>query len=542
MYSRLRLPKSLLFSILRTLLAQKTVIYIGYSLTDPDFEVLLQGVQEALTTDAGHYLGKVGYAVMLPPGDASRRDLGQQQHNWLKKHIKVIWSTAREFCKRVFCETAEFVNREAELGQLTLQLIPKYSCLEVVGNAGSGKTRLLQEVVDQYKYEREWANVCYLDLKPRASVEEIDPIVSVSRELHLENSTLDDIARCRGLLLAFDSIEQAADGARRKVVELAEAISSTRRKDQRVIWATRYSLFPQLPLSIRNWTFPMRLSPFDETWVTDMVRRYIEVIGRTSREAEDYEELARAILHLVGSGHPGFVTDALEVLQQQKVFSPAYLKTEQGKKLILEALLKRIQADVLRGDEELSGFIEDTLCVLRGLTRDIVDKLKAKTSYENTEELFQAILGTHLWDERTYPLYMFDPVIRHVLVWYLREVQPADHFEEMNRWASDYFEELLPHVSEDLQRSYFREWLYHQALVYPPHRLFEDVSDEEQEDTFQKLKEGVEMKLELLESRHLERMRKKLVSEIRQDSELSKGLLWKVGDERHDTLLNIIGG
>ena len=347
LYSELRSPQSLLFSILRTLLAQKTIVYIGYSLTDPDFEVLLNNIQQALTDDVGNYVGKVSYAVMEPPKATSSRELGRRQYEWERKHVKIIWRAAGDFCRYVFTETAEFVNREREFHQMTSVLMPKYACLELVGNAGSGKTRLLQEMVDHYKYEREWANVCYLDLKPVEGEEPPDPIADVARELRIEQATLDKITGHGGLLLAFDSIERSTDEARRKTMELAEAIVSTGRKDQRVIWATRYSLFSQLSLSIRPKTFSMSLSPFDETSVVDMVKRYIEVVGRERKETKDYEELARTILQLTGSGHPGFIMEVLKVVQQQGAFSPVYLETAEGKNLVLGALMVQMQRDVL---------------------------------------------------------------------------------------------------------------------------------------------------------------------------------------------------
>jgi hypothetical protein len=295
----------------------------------------------------------------------------------------------------------------------------------------------------------------------------------------------------------------------------------------------------------------MSLSPFDETSVVDMVKRYIEVVGRERKETKDYEELARTILQLTGSGHPGFIMEVLKVVQQQGAFSPVYLETAEGKNLVLGALMVQMQRDVLPKDQELASFIMDTLCVLRGITRDIVAKLMPKTSYRTAEELYQAVIDTHLWDEGAYPLVTFDPVIRYVLVWYLREVQVHKRFEEVNRWASDYFQELLPQVSEDLQRSYFHEWLYHQAMQYPPHKLFEfkkvidkkqqEKQQEQQQKTFEKLKEDAEGKLKLLSGHYPKRMRNRLVSELQQDSELAEALRRCIGDERYDALLNIIG-
>lgn len=550
MYAQLRSPQSLLFAMLRSILAQKVVIYIGYSLSDSDFEELLNNVQQSLTNEDGSYIGNTHYAVMwLPPNlsiDELRR-LHYEQRRCEGKRIKIIWQSAREFSRYVFEETSEFVNREKELHQLTQELIPKYSCLELTGNAGSGKTRLLQELVDRYKHEFKWLKVCYIDLqelKPEEEVEEKALVLGlVAKVLRVRKAEIDAIKGLGGLFLAFDSVERTTDTIRETIIELAKEIDALQKKDRKIIWATRYSLFQHLPLSLRYRTFSFPLSTFDETSVAEMVRRYVEVIGREKKEPEAYKELARTILDLVGSGHPGFVVKTLGILQD-KDFSSVFLQQKTIRKLVLKSLTEMVQEDILPDDDKASSYIKDNLCVFRGLTRSMLNKFVAYEPYDKVEQLFQTLMATDLWNMATYPLFKFDPVIRHVLVWYLRETSTPDnaedHFTRVNEWARGYFEGLLGEHSEDLQRAYFTEWLYHEAMCYPPSELFAALSLEEQEETFRQIEDKLKEKITILKSFDLRGMCRKLALEIRQDLELYDTLTCRVTDVHYDSLLNAI--
>lgn len=79
--------------------AATSLLFIGYSLSDWTFQVLMRGVKGAI----GGATGATSVAVQLPPDDVSDPDRAQAYlqcyfEEVQRSKVRVYWGTAREFC------------------------------------------------------------------------------------------------------------------------------------------------------------------------------------------------------------------------------------------------------------------------------------------------------------------------------------------------------------------------------------------------------------------------------------------------------------
>ena len=261
-YRELFDPRSLVMANVRALLTNKVIIYVGYSLRDEYFDELLRQIRYALTYNrTGEFMGRTSYLVTpeAPDREARRRLKGLR--------IRWVEARARDFFTFVFRETAEFVNRQEEL-QMIRSL--KEPCVEICGNAGMGKTRLLEELAIKYRYTDNWPDVFHIDLREG---DPLDLIKGQDRDVR----EVKDLSQRRGLLIAMDSLDRAADLD--KAIEFIPRILNPEIRTQRVIWATRYSVSDRLALAVKIRTSIYPLSPMLTTYVAQMVRTHVELIG-----------------------------------------------------------------------------------------------------------------------------------------------------------------------------------------------------------------------------------------------------------------------
>ena len=89
---------------IRKALAGTSLLFVGYSLTDWNFRVVLRGLVGSL----GASLGSPGIAVQLPPGDLSGEET-EQAKGYLDKYfdqigkikVRVYWGEARQFAREL---------------------------------------------------------------------------------------------------------------------------------------------------------------------------------------------------------------------------------------------------------------------------------------------------------------------------------------------------------------------------------------------------------------------------------------------------------
>jgi hypothetical protein len=465
MYVELFQPHSLYMAHIRALLTGNVVIYVGYSLQDPDSHELLTQIQSALVDMmTGQYQGCPQYAI-IPRLGMPEHEYMRMQREWKKKHVQVIDCTARAFFEEVYQQTSGFKDRGREL-DLLMGLGSWYPYVEVVGNIGSGKTRLLQEIGVRYQHELRWSNLVYLDMAHTD-----DPVKSIAQILGRKLETLAEIrtfAASNRLLILLDSMDRAEPDKLEALCRefIPQAIEPRQRISSLIIWATRYSISPYLPLSVKSHLLSFSLTMFNEYTTAELVQEYIEVMVGKHFDDVEAEEFTQEILRLTG-GNPGLIMETLRVLKQEPEvrFSIAYLRSREGNEDILRALMSIVNK-VLPQDPALCEALQNILCVLRGIHLDVLDYLvhmgALALGSRSAEDYATALWNTHLFDTTGYPLYWVDPVIRHVLNQIL-EIHDPYKFISANSICLSYFEQAVRLSTEDVQRVYLKEWLYHRA-------------------------------------------------------------------------------
>jgi hypothetical protein len=205
---------------------------------------------------------------------------------------------------------------------------------------------------------------------------------------------------------------------------------------------------------------------FNEYTTAELVQEYIEVMVGKHFDDVEAEEFTQEILRLTG-GNPGLIMETLRVLKQEPEvrFSIAYLRSREGNEDILRALMSIVNK-VLPQDPALCEALQNILCVLRGIHLDVLDYLvhmgALALGSRSAEDYATALWNTHLFDTTGYPLYWVDPVIRHVLNQIL-EIHDPYKFISANSICLSYFEQAVRLSTEDVQRVYLKEWLYHRA-------------------------------------------------------------------------------
>ena len=526
-YRELLNPQSLIMTNLKALLMNNIIIYLGYSVGDEYIEDLLRQINYMLISSSGHFMGRSSFLVAPLAGNESL------QRHVKGMHIKWIDATARDFLSFVFAETAQFVNRKRELEIIRDE---KSRFVELSGNAGSGKTRLLNELFLLYKYEDNWTNTFFVDLKKGNPLELIG-------EQDSSISTISDLSKRQGLLLILDSLDRAKDEtiAVQFLAELAKTLNPEVRS-QRIIWATRYSIYDRLPPELKFKTFSYPLTSLVPIYVGKMAKAHTELIAGKFLKEEEYEELAKAIVDITGFGHPGSVVAVLQILEEEKPspsFSKAYLELKRAE--ILRRLKGKLRVELFGEENQIAGtevakvadLMETTCCVFRrvgpGLLGRLIDEqFIKKADFPDGQSANQALLDIHLVDPRSYPMYIIDSTVRYVFALCLKE-ENVPRFNQLNSWGCQYFWQIQSASREELQRCYLREWLFH--------RIVELQSELSKENRYNAIKD--QLTSVILES-YDDRAAKRLSEEIEKDEELNELLREDLGDQLYAELLQII--
>ncbi len=99
-------------AVIKRHFAATSLLFIGYSLSDWTFQVLMRGVKSSI----GSATGAASVAVQLPPDDVT--DPERAQH-YLERYfekiqlvkVRIYWGTAREFCAELRARHEEFDAR-----------------------------------------------------------------------------------------------------------------------------------------------------------------------------------------------------------------------------------------------------------------------------------------------------------------------------------------------------------------------------------------------------------------------------------------------
>jgi hypothetical protein len=405
------------------LLSQYSFVFIGYSLTDPDFRLLQRMVEIGRGAQpAPHF-----FVAPLSPADE------EAVSRWAD--VRPISATATNFLLVLFRELDEFVNRQDELDWAFRH--PSLRFVEFYGPFGSGKTALLDAAERQAQAEgwlpRQIVRVNWdrqRDGTPRDPVksrlkiirvlnEDLEPSFLLKRHKDFGNYLRDK----RGVFLIFDStecVQNQGDLVSLLVDVVAPVVQEMNRRGQRskLLLAGRYPL--------RGWPYLFRrslrshtLTPFDASVVQEMAQKFLLTTDPDSQERFE-PELIADILE-VSSGHAGFIKAILVDLTSEerrhdgRIRLPPRLTEEEKQEYV-----SRFSADIDRHvpweSKTQKKAYQETLCVFRWLNREIVRELDLPL------DPFSALTAVYVLSPDNFSN---DLVIRRTKMFRLRYEQPV---------------------------------------------------------------------------------------------------------------------
>lgn len=497
-------------SLLASLLATRTVIFVGFSMADEDFGLIRDFVAARMIDVSGRRTLRTQYAVM--PWEEAEAKVLETQLN-----IKVIRGKAGDFFAAVFRRTSEFLNREEELREICE--VRKEPLVEIVGHAGSGKTMLLKGIETFYRIQQGFNPIVSIPLEENEAPEML--LWRLAERYNLDIGTEEEgerqeeilerrVARLvtgvRGtsVLFAFDGTERAPKLVRWLEQELlprlrrmwAEGLGTGR-----VVFAGRQP-FPWQPTT-RLHLYSLTLTPFLRDAVEDMVKKYYILFRRETSTVLERRRIAEAILQLTGTGHAGFIKAVLdEVTQQPKEQYPSaadlvhYIEEHAGE-LIEQKLVPLLEEEILKGAEEyiLQALeklvlvpslekeilketakhtlqaLEKVICIFRRLNSSVLKSLPGKglaqygveeTVFVRSDPLLDILESLHLLSapDAKSPMYRLDPVAAFLLSLWLRR-RERELYCKAHEIALGICDEGVQRTTNHFQLAYALEGFYH---------------------------------------------------------------------------------
>lgn len=540
-----------LWGMVGTLLAQYSCIFVGYSLSDPDMNLLrLLVASRQLDSESRNYM--VG---------AFSEEEQRSLERWVAG-MRVIPAEASTFFVALAQELAQFANRRDDLDRIFRREASIFT--EFFAPFGTGKSALLDEVERRAKAEG-WKDeqVIRINLREEPRLTTVAGFTerlakAISKPAIRQGEELGRVLReKRRLFLIFDHTEAVEQGWEDFISFVSGVVAPVIREldesgqHSRLILAGRYPV-ANWPFSFKRYAEVFPLSPFTLSAVREMVGKYVLFNDPRAEVGAPSSRLVEQIYDLTGRSHPSFIKDILDDLIRKskkpdgRIELPVALaEDEVGEylKRFEKAIQKEIWGDVPASIREL---FNDGLCVLRRLNSGLLERLAKEeafrelfTVFEHPEEVIRALRGCHLLAYE-FPLYAVDPIIRWIQTYALRQ-RKAKRFEEAHRAATSAWRTLLPAVEDRTQLLYFREWLYHRAS-----QLLQAYGKPEEQ--WEVLKQDIERIEFRTSQRYPEGMGQTLVQEMEEkrerdrdrDGELLDVLLECLGEKYYEELRQIL--
>lgn len=232
---------------LKTLFIQKTILFVGFSLTDPYIEQIIKAIDSTynsmngkhyiITADSGFIDGKYGRTVVSIPID-NHKEL-ENKLNELIKYKKdpttdVFLSDPRFNVPRTYCR---LIGREKQLGEIMRKIAHPAPVTVIYGHTGVGKTSLALETAYvslrrsplQIKNVVEFQYVVWIPLHEAKDVKNVTEYIcnEVGRQLGkrtVEQTTdfkskkklAKEILVAEKVLLVLDSYQSVTTSAKKK--------------------------------------------------------------------------------------------------------------------------------------------------------------------------------------------------------------------------------------------------------------------------------------------------------------------------------------
>jgi hypothetical protein len=471
-------------ALLSNLITTKTLIFVGYSMTDENFRLMWDILKAKMVDRAGRRVGRKHYVVV--PWEEREASFVERTEG-----VEVVKSKARAFFEELFRQLSDFVNRKEEIRQICY-VIPQ-PFIEVWGNAGCGKTKLLQGVGREYRLRKGFSPIIYIDFRDGITEQNLFRwLAAGAKGFKLDGSSEEGFiqgVKNRAVLFLVDSLEDAEKAARRRLEELLRRLASLEKNGvgkYRAVFASRYPLF--WSPSIRVKLAPINLTPFREEAVEEMVRKYFYLYrNKGVISPSDRKKLARRILDIVGTGHAKLIKDFLDNLMVEHTEGELPSVVEMisyinGNELILaERAIKLLKKEKLTGaDFQIVRILENGFCVIRQFNLSVLRSLHGKglgseELFEEPHKLLRALENLHIVippsAERL--MYELDPVIRYAFSKWL-ELKDPDGFYRVHLVADEIYKSGVPETVDSTQLAYIVESLYHYTFEAPPAEEFKE--------------------------------------------------------------------
>lgn len=455
---------------------------------------------------------------LLEPADLAAMATGptagaQAKPEQLTKVLKVEQGEAEEIVR----PDLEFANREAELRRLMEPIdnpgAPRY--VQVYAPCGLGKTYLLKKAKTEYEAIG-WL-CAWLDFSSDAALCHQSTLilkqlgeqfgVKAKRVRTCANLAQQIMRAKKQSVIFLDAVDIASREVRRwiktdLVPNLEERIPDPKFRPY-FIAAGRYPIREWAVYSRQRFKH-IRLTPFNDAVVDNLLRRFAETAGYTLPDSF-FQQTTEMILFIT-KGYPACIKKVLQEIQDCNfAISPQELIQVGTFNQTVGALLDE-EILVFHVPEELREVFK-TLCILRGYTPNLLDRLARDNWLPARERMdwdFESELqGTHLIETPdSSPLYRLEPLIRQLVALQM-EYNEGDKFLELNRTALEIFEEQtkgkdkegneLPNRPYDrMQVALTVEALYHQAILL---RLDKADRERARNELLGKVKEHLSYKL-----------------------------------------------
>jgi len=467
-------------ALLGNLMATKTLIFVGYSMTDENFRLIWDILKVKMVDRAGRRVGRKHYVVV--PWEEREAAFVEKTEG-----VEVIRSEARAFFETLFRQVSEFVNREEEIRQICY-VIPQ-PFIEVWGNAGCGKTKLLQGVGREYRLRKGFSPIIYIDFRDGVTEQNLFRWLAAGAEgFKLDGSSQEGFIegiKNRAVLFLVDSVENAEKAVRRQLEELLRRLSRLEKDGvgkYRAVLASRYPL-PWSPW-VRLGLASMNLTPFRREAVEEMVKSYFYLYRRGVINPLERRRLAERILNVVGTGHAKLIKDFLDNLMvertEEELPSVAEMMgyIDRNEPILAERAVRLLREEKLKGaDPQIVQILENGFCVIRRLNLSVLRSLHGRglggeELFEEPHRLLRALDDLHIIipPSAERPMYELDPVIRHAFSKWL-ELKDPGGFRRIHQIADEIYKSGVPETVDSMQLAYILESLYHYT--------FEDPSAEE---------------------------------------------------------------
>jgi hypothetical protein len=449
-----------LWCFVANLLAQRSFIFIGYSLQDPDFRLLRRMVESGMGTRRE----PVPHFFVAPLSKADEEAISK----WAE--VRPIPATATDFLLALFRELGEFANRLDELDMIFSRQSPPF--IELYGHFGCGKSALLDEA--EYRARAKgWLPHQILrvnfDRRPDGSPRE--PIDSMPKIIQALNEDLrpdppikrfEDfglyLKEKRGVFLIFDATERVQNQQDlvlliSKVVAPALQEMLERGQRAKLLLAGRFPL-QGWPYNFRRNFRSYALTPFKLSDVQEMARKFLLSTDLDSQERFE-PELLNDVLEVSG-GHALFIKQILTDLvkeerrQDGRIRLPRCL-TEDEKRSYMRRFNEEIDQHIAWG--HLQKVYAEQLCVFRWLNREIVRELRISPDPLHDLTAIYVLSPTDFY-------FYADPVIRRIKTLWLRYEHP-ESFAEAQQRAQKIFAAGMERLTYPYQLDYIVEWLFH---------------------------------------------------------------------------------